>query len=110
MHFELYFCWFRSSNLPDDFLDKFWKSGHSAWFFGIKLYKKIPHCVLESEETEDKKDDLPPPPPPKRSNQTTQKLKKLSRIIKYTIPSKMPSPLSSKKSSTGKGTVYRFGK
>merc|ERR1712008_129575 len=50
----------------------------------------------------DKKDDLPPPPPPKRSNQTAQKLKKLSRIIKYTIPSKMPSPLSSKKSSTGK--------
>ena len=74
-----------------------------------KNCKKMPHCVLESEETEDKKDDLPPPPPPKRSNQTTQKLKKLSRIIKYTIPSKMPSPLSSKKSSTGKGTVYRLG-
>ena len=78
-------------------------------FLGQKCVRKYPTVYLESEETEDKKDDLPPPPPPKRSNQTTQKLKKLSRIIKYTIPSKMPSPLSSKKSSTGKGTVYRLG-
>ena len=49
---------------------------------------------------EDIKEDLPPPPPPKRTNQTNQRLKKLSKMIKYTIPSKMPSPLMpSKKSS-----------
>ena len=63
---------------------------------------QITHIALETEEEEENKDELPPPPPPKRSNQTNQRLKKLSKIIKYTIPSKMPSPLSSKKSSNAK--------
>lgn len=40
------------------------------------------------------------PPPPKRSNQTNQRLKKLSKMIKQSIPSKMPSPLIPLKKSS----------
>ena len=62
--------------------------------------------VLEAEidtpSSKDAKSPLPPQPP-KRSSQTNQRLKKLSRMIKYTIPSKMTMihglPKTSSKSS-----------
>ena len=54
-----------------------------------------------NEECKEKTNDVLPPQPPKRSSQTNQRLKKLSKMIKYTIPSRMTimHPSTGKKSS-----------
>jgi hypothetical protein len=64
--------------------------------------------VLEDEDHPVKDEEEPPikdlpPPPPKRSSQTNQRLKKLSKMIKYTIPSRMSKVGSSNIESSGGG-------
>ena len=61
---------------------------------------KISEIVEEAKREEKDKENLPPPPPPpKRSSQTNQRLKRWSKMLKHTLPNKLPKVSSSASAS-----------
>ena len=63
-----------------------------------------PEPKIESGEAdmmpEEKEKEALPPPPPKRSSQTNQRLKRWSRMLKHSLPNKLPKVTSSGAGST----------
>ena len=62
--------------------------------------------VEEKAETKaEEKEESLPPPPPKRSSQTNQRLKRWSKMIKHSLPNKLPKAGGSSNSSQSSKTA-----
>jgi len=57
-------------------------------------------------QVEEKESNLPPPPP-KRSSQTNQRLKRWSKMIKHSLPNKLPKAIISSSLGNGNAAVVK---